>query len=69
MARKEWSFTEEKLLIDNYHTMTIKELEVLLSNRNADMINAKIKRLKFLGKLVDGKEIDTRIRAYKQRGI
>ena len=67
MARKGWSYTEERLLIENYHDMTIKELEDLLPRRNADMINAKIKRLKSIGKIAEGKTEETVKRAYEQR--
>ena len=68
MARKGWSYSEEKLLIDNYEIMTIKELEDVLPRRNADMINAKIKRLKSSGKLNEGKTDEAVKRAYQQRG-
>ena len=68
MARKGWSYTEERLLIENYEDMTIKELEDLLPRRNADMINAKIKRLKTTGKIAEGKSEDAVKRAYEQRG-
>ena len=53
--RKGWSYSEERLLLENYASMTIKELEELLPRRNADMINAKIKRLKAAGKIKEGK--------------
>ncbi len=68
MARKGWSYTEERLLIENYNLMTIKELEELLPKRNADMINAKIKRLKSAGKIAEGKAQEAVKRAYEQRG-
>ena len=67
MARKGWSYSEERLLIEHYEEMTIKELEELLPRRNADMINAKIKRLKSLGKIKEGKTEETIQRAYQQR--
>ena len=67
MARKGWSYSEERLLLENYTEMTIKELEELLPRRNADMINAKIKRFKSAGKLTEGKTDETVQRAYKQR--
>lgn len=69
MARQGWSYSEEKLLIDSYNDMTIKELEEILPKRNADMINAKIKRLKSAGKIDKGKTEKTIQRAYEQRGI
>lgn len=68
MPRKGWSYTEERLLLENYAKMTIKELEELLPRRNADMINAKVKRLKAAGKIKEGKTEDTIQRAYEQRG-
>ena len=68
MPRKGWSYTEERLLLENYSKMTIKELEELLPRRNADMINAKVKRLKAAGKIKEGKSEETIQRAYEQRG-
>lgn len=68
MPRKRgWTYSEEKILLDNYHTCTIKELEELLPKRNAESINSKIKRLKYAGKIVEGKSEEARERAYKQR--
>ena len=66
--RKGWSFTEEKKLIDSYHTKTIKELEVMFPNRTRESINNKIKRLKAAGKIKDGKTEATVQRSYNQRG-
>ena len=66
-ARKGWTYSEERLLAENYSEMTIKELEALLPRRNADMINAKIKRLKASGRLSEGKKEETVQRAYLQR--
>jgi hypothetical protein len=68
MSRKGWKFSEEKILIENYETKTIKELEAMLPGRNADMINAKIKRLKKVGRLAKGKDESAVQRAYEQRG-
>jgi len=68
MARRGWSYTEERLLVERYNDMTIKELEELLPRRNADMINAKIKRLKATGKIKEGKNEEAIQRAYEQRG-
>ena len=68
MARRGWSYTEERLLVERYNDMTIKELEKLLPRRNADMINAKIKRLKATGKIKEGKNEEAIQRAYEQRG-
>lgn len=66
--RKGWSYTEEKKLIDDYHTKTIKELEVMFPGRSRESINNKIKRLKAQGKIKDGKTETTKQRAYRQRG-
>ena len=67
MARKGWSYSEERLLIENYQVKTIKELGEILPRRNADMINAKIKRLKAIGKITEGKTEEAIQRAYEQR--
>lgn len=66
--RKEWRFSEEKLLIANYETKTIKELKELLPGRDDYSINCKIKRLKELGKLTTNRVPETVKRAYSQRG-
>ncbi len=68
MARREWAFSEEKILIEHYNTKTIKELMVMLSNRGRESINNKIKRLKASGKINEGKTEKTKDRAYHQRG-
>lgn len=67
MARKGWTYSEEKILINNYNTKTIKELKLLLPGRKMDSINSKIKRLKASGKIKDGKTEDTKDRSYIQR--
>lgn len=69
VRRKGWSYTEERLLLENYNTKTIKELEVILPGREADSINCKIKRMKAAGKIGEGKDLDTKMRAYSQRGL
>jgi len=66
--RRRWTYTEKQTLADNYETATIKELLDLLPGRNADMINAQIKRLKKAKKIEGGKAEDTIQRAYEQRG-
>ena len=66
--RREWSITEEKILIENYHKCTIKELEALFPERKRESINNKIKRLKQEGKIKEGKPEDVVKRAYDQRG-
>lgn len=67
MARKNWSYSEERILIDNYSTCTIKELMDLLSGRDADAINCKVKRLKKQNRLIEGKTPETKERSYLQR--
>ena len=67
LARKKWLYSEKALLINNYHDKTIAELEQMLPDRTADMINAEIKRLKAAGKIKGGKTDDTIQRAYLQR--
>jgi len=65
--RKGWKYSEEKILLKNYNIKTIKELEKLLPGRNPDSINAKIKRMKSSGKIIEGKTDKTKQRSYKQR--
>jgi len=72
MGRKGWHIKEEEFLISNYDTMTIKEIMFglkKLSNRDrtADSINAKIKRLKFDGKIKGQKKDEAVLRSLKQR--
>ena len=66
--RRRWTYTEKQTLADNYETAKIKELLDMLPGRNADMINAQIKRLKKAKKIEGGKTEDTIQRAYEQRG-
>ncbi len=69
MARKRgWTYSEERLLMDNYYTKTAKELEDLFPNRSRESINNKIKRLKSEGKITEGKTEEAIKRAYLQRG-
>jgi len=65
--RRTWTYTEKKTLIDNYEINTIKELLELLPGRNADMINAQIKRLRKSKKIDSYKENEVVQRAYEQR--
>ncbi len=67
--RRRWTYTEKQALAENYETATIKELMELLTGRNADMINAQIKRLKKAKKIEGGKAEDTIQRSYEQRGL
>jgi len=69
MKTKSWGYSEKRLLLDNYETMTIKELEDMFPNRTRESINNKIKRMKRSGEILDGKDDTTIKRAYKQRGI
>jgi hypothetical protein len=67
LARRTWTYTEEKILLDNYHDCTIKELEKLLPARSRDSINKKIKVFKAKGKIKTGKSVEAISRAYIQR--
>jgi len=68
MARlKNWSYSEKKVLIENYNKLTIKELEALFPKRSREAINNKIKRLKRSGVIIEGKDTETIQRAYNQR--
>lgn len=67
VRRKGWLFSEKKILIENYETATIKELINMLPGRNADMINAQVKRLKKAGKIEGNKTEETVQRALEQR--
>lgn len=72
MRRGDWHPNEEAYIINNYKTMTIKELitglEALSTKkRTEDAINAKIKRLKAEGKLEGYKSDDTVFRSLTQR--
>lgn len=66
-GKRNWRHSEEKILIDQYDTKTIKELMVIL-DKSQESINCKIKRLKSAGKIKGGKDEDTIKRAYVQRG-
>jgi len=72
MRRRGWHLKEEEFLINNYETMTIKELRIglkKLSNRvrTDDSINAKIKRLKAEDKIKGQKEQEAVTRSLIQR--
>lgn len=64
---KDWSYSEEKFLLENYKDLTIKELEQRFPNRSRESIYNKIKRLKRNGKLNEGIDEETRKRSYLQR--
>lgn len=68
MRRRPWTYSEEKALLENYETKTIKELMVMFKGRTSESINNKIKRLKRVGKLAGGKTDITKQRSYNQRG-
>lgn len=68
MKNHGWTFSEERILKDNYNDKTIKELEMILPGRSREAINNKIKRLKSKGKIKDGKSKNTIQRSYIQRG-
>ena len=74
MRRRGWHLKEEEFLLNNYESMTIKELQVGLEKlssrkRTADSINAKIKRLKSEGKIKGQKEQEAVTRSLIQRRI
>lgn len=68
MRRRQWSRSEERVLVDEYPKRTIKELENLFPERSRESINNKIKRLKAQGRISDDKLDDAVKRAYEQRG-
>jgi len=65
---KAWGFSEEKVLIEKYEQLTIKELESIFVHRSRESINNKIKRLKREGRIKDSKDDEAIKRAYSQRG-
>lgn len=67
VKKKDWLWSEKKLLQENYTTKTIKELEELLPGRSRESINCQIKRLKKDGKIGDTKNKEAVNRAYLQR--
>jgi hypothetical protein len=67
MKRRGWRHKEKLTLVENYRTLTIKELEKLLPGRTRDSINSEIKRLKAEGKIIGGKTEETKKRSYEQR--
>lgn len=62
---RKWTFSEEKILVDNYCTSTVFELKDLLPGRDEDSINCKIKRMRKQNKLIGHKTPDTVSRAHK----
>lgn len=69
MGRKKgWTFSEKRILKENYNNKTIKELEAMLPERSREGINNKIKRLKSKKEIIKGKSKVTIQRSYIQRG-
>lgn len=67
-SRSEWSVSEIRTIMENYHTKTISELNDMLENKRSDeSINAKISRLKKAGKLDGKKDDEVVLRSLKQR--
>lgn len=62
-----WTFSEEKILIDNYATCTVFELMEQLPGRDEDSINCKIKRMRKQNKILTHKTPETVSRAHKER--
>lgn len=62
-----WTFSEEKILIDNYYTCTVFELMEQLPGRDEDSINCKIKRMRKQNKILTHKTPETVSRAHKGR--
>jgi len=67
IKKKDWRWSEKKLLQENYTTKTIKELEDLFPGRSRESINCQIKRLKSNGKIETIKNQEAIDRAYLQR--
>lgn len=64
---KRWTFSEEKILIDEYETSTIFELIEMLPGRDLDSINCKIKRMRKQNKITGHKTAETVSRAHKPK--
>jgi hypothetical protein len=64
---KRWTFSEEKILIDNYEESTIFELIDMLPGRDLDSINCKIKRMRKQNKITTHKTPETVSRAHKPK--
>ena len=65
MSRKSWRRSEEVFLIENYQTMTTKELVTALE-RSEKSINRKIEKFRDEGK-IGHRSKETVRRAYNQR--
>ena len=64
---RQWTFTEEKILIDNYSINTVFELMEKLPGRDEDSINCKIKRMRKQNKILTHKTPETVSRAHKEK--
>lgn len=62
-----WTFSEEKILIDNYSTCTVFELIDKLPGRDEDSINCKVKRMRKQNKILTHKTPETVSRSHKER--
>ena len=67
MDRNKWTDAEVDRLKRAYKVLTIKELLLLFPDRNAESINAKIRRLKEKGEIVGNKDRKVKEIAMKQR--
>ena len=67
MNRNKWTDSEIDRLKRAYKVLTIKELLLLFPDRNAESINAKIKRLKEKGEIIGNKDSEVKKIAMKQR--
>ena len=66
MVIRKWLYSEELKIIENYSTMTIKELLKILPDRNVKAINSKINRLKSQGRITTKRDKE-RIRFHLNR--
>jgi hypothetical protein len=67
MSGNKWTEVEVDRLKRAYKVLTIKELLMLFPDRNAESINAKIKRMKENGEITGNKDRDVKKIAMKQR--
>ena len=67
MPRNTWTDAEVDRLKRAYKVLTIKELMMLFPDKNAESINAKIRRLKEKGEIVGNKDRKVKEIAMKQR--
>ena len=67
MSSSKWTEVETERLSRAYPVLTIKELLMLFSGYNADMINSKVRRLKKKGSITKNKDTHVKKIAMKQR--